>query len=125
MAFDRHAILTQHYLKELREWDWEAVKRGAQDNAEYDPEAEGKIGRVFLGTVFGLYPSGKYYMPWTTNQTSADETRDGAYHDALEQLAEENGGWIESGEGDPCDVYFAMHVEDDEPTDNATEAAHD
>lgn len=158
------------YAQILREWDWESVVRDAHRHE----------GMFFLGTVFSVMPSGKYYMPFScsnvelcprcggTGQTrkqypceycaakgsrvitedmlnwpvvrehgrtvgdllpcgvcresgyvphscrlcgglgSEEAYRDERYRDALEKVAEKYGGWIENGEGDPCDLFFCL-----------------
>jgi hypothetical protein len=73
---------------------------------ERDEDGDGFIGRSFLGTVMGLTPSGKVYMPWSTNVTPAEAEEDERFSVALEKAAAEHGGWIENGEGDPCDIFF-------------------
>ena len=106
--------LQQRYLKEIRDWDWPYIAADAKTNA-HDPEMreesdEQYIGRTFLGTVFALAPSGKYYMPWTTNQTAKDEIRDQAFYEALDTVADEHDLWIENGEGDPCDIFACVAI---------------
>jgi hypothetical protein len=69
----------------------------------------------YLGTVFALTPSGKYYTPWArSNVTDTEGARDERWYDALEQAANKLGGWIESGEGDPLDLYFCRRIEGEE-----------
>lgn len=110
--------LHQRYKEEIRGWDWEAIKTEAEGNAQERmfpcvgrSDDEEYRGMIFLGTVFALSPSGKYYMPWTTNQTVRDEIRDSAFYSALDDIAEEHGMWIESGEGDPCDIFACCEAE--------------
>ena len=105
--------LKQRYLDEISSWKWDKVKEEALDNKFKDFDGETRA-ECFLGTVFGLMPSGKYYMPWCTNQTSRDVIRDSLYMEALEEIAEEHGMYITSGEGDPCDLFAGMCVEDTE-----------
>lgn len=83
---------------------------------EYENE-DGRFESAFLGTCFSLTPSGKYYMPWAcSNVTEAEANRDEAWNEALEEAANHFGGWIESGEGNPCDYFFvkACEVEEEE-----------
>jgi hypothetical protein len=93
--------------------DWEAVVAEIQDapwEADYAPGVEER--RVFLGTVFALYPSGKYYMPWAcSNVTEREAAEDEAFREQLEAEAEKRGLYIANGEGDPCDV-FAVEARD-------------
>ena len=106
----------EQYEAEIREWDWDGIKADALVNAD-DPditetgESGETISRVFLGTVFALAPSGKYYMPWTSNQTEEDVDEDSKFYEALDNVAEEHGMFIESGEGDPCDLFAGIVVE--------------
>jgi hypothetical protein len=100
---------SEQYEAEIREWDWKKIKGKPTC---YGDGFEGKnIGNCFLGTVFDLAPSGKYYMPWTSNQTEEDVDEDGKFYEALDKVAEENGMWIEHGEGDPCDLFACMIIE--------------
>ena len=119
--FNRHEILRTHYTAQIAaDWDMSAVKADCESNAEPDIDAgdDTFIGRCYLGSVFSIMPSGKYYMPWCTNQSRADETRDGAFMEALESALESAGLWLESGEGDPCDLYAYCSVDAPETTDD-------
>lgn len=99
--------LDGHYKAELEaEFAWDAILEDAKSNAE-----DG-VGRHHLGTCIALRPSGKFHTPWTTNQTDVDVLLDSAWNNALEMIAEEHDGWIEGGEGDPCDILFAIPVEE-------------
>ena len=61
---------------------------------------------IFLGTVFQLYPSGKYYMPWAcSNVTEEEAEQDEEWREAVEAALDEHGMYLTSGEGDPCDVF--------------------
>ena len=89
------------------QFDWPAIVVEAGMNAEPDSYDDHALyGRVFLGTVFALSPSGKYYAPWDTLPT-----QDSIFYDALNVVAEQHGGWIECGEGDPCDLFFVRKIE--------------
>lgn len=111
MSFDRHEILKKHYRAEIDAGtDWDALKQEASEYPDEDGDGD-PIGRVYLGSVMSIMPSGKYYMPWCTNQSRSDETRDAAYWEALEEAAEEHGMWIDGGEGDPTDLFACCHIE--------------
>jgi len=84
-------------------------------------DGEGHVGSSYLGSVMSLYPSGKFYMPWTSNQTNDDVDRDSRFGAALDKAASKHGGWIESGEGDPTDVYFMRYWTLEELQANAFE----
>lgn len=50
---------------------------------------------------------------------SHEAYQDQEWQAALDRVAEEFGGFIESGEGDPCDIFFVMSV--DPPEDESEE----
>ncbi len=83
----------------LRDLDWA--------EAESDEPDEPGIQSIWIGTVFSLHPSGKY---WTcishANVTDAEAEADIAWCNLLEAEAEARDCWVELGEGDPCDVYI-------------------
>lgn len=88
-----------------------------------------QVRSCYVGTVFSLTPSGKYYMPFACSNVDACEKCEGygcevcgylgsveAYADQLfwevaELLADEYGLVIESSEGDPCDVLVSEYRE--------------
>ena len=95
-----------------------------------------KIQLVFLGTVFALAPSGKYYMPWACNNLtvcpecqgelskvdtcdhchglgSREAYEDSVFYEYLNEYAEQHDCWIMSGEGDPCDLFLGRNVEEE------------
>ncbi len=101
--------LRERYTQEIAAWEWDALCIDALENCEPDPESPGvEIGRSFLGTVMSVLPSGKYYMPWCTNQTWRDEIKDSLFMEILEQVADGHDMWLESGEGDPCDLFVCV-----------------
>jgi hypothetical protein len=113
MKFNRYDILTAHYTKQIQAYNWQAVLDDAAESC-YINENDEIEGKSFLGSVFSIMPSGKYYMPWCTNQTRSDVTKDECFYDALESIASEYGLWITSGEGDPCDLFAGKLFEYDE-----------
>lgn len=54
---------------------------------------------------------------------SHEAYQDQEFYDALDQVAEEHGGWIESGEGDALDIFFGIAVE--VPEEDAEEEVGD
>lgn len=83
------------------------------------PGSDESYRSIYLGTVFSLDPCGKYHHALSPNGATEDcET----YWETLEEAANELGGWIESGEGDPCDQFFCLPAEstqgDEEPDIN-------
>lgn len=176
------------YRAEIEGWDWDALRSEAESNAEPDEYSgdDTLSGRVFLGSVFSLYPSGKYYMPFACSNLAPCETCNGRgsifprmprrierkiraeharlmarfdalraagrefpprllarsrrqyrlykracgvscaacdglgsreaaldarYGEILESVAEEHGFSVESGEGDPCDIFLTCAVD--------------
>jgi hypothetical protein len=117
-------------VAELSSQEWEDVELGIQER------------QVFLGTVFALYPSGKYYTPWACSNLdpcedcggkgcdecggigSREAHEDETFRETLEAEAEERGLWIAGGEGDPCDIFAGERRdtpdedEDDEDEDD-------
>lgn len=87
--FDSHKILVNHYTKQIEsDFNWDKIKQEVYTNCRVDEDQI--IGSVFLGTVFGLTPSGKVYAFWTTNQTRSDVRRDEAFNEALEKVADKH-----------------------------------
>lgn len=100
---------TDSLRAELDEQDWEP-------DYQDDPERN-EVRRVFLGTVFTLCPSGKFYTPWAcSNVTEAEAQEDERWYEQANAELEAAGLSLESGEGDPCDL-FAAEYRDVEDTD--------
>jgi hypothetical protein len=80
------------------------------------PDFDGDlVETTFLGTVFTLYPSGKFYTPWANSNVSIVEAaKDAIFQECLEYTAEKQGCFVESGEGDPCDIFLSRVVESEE-----------
>ena len=109
--------LRKQYTEEIQGWAWESAKNQCQEDEEVEePEFEGdsRVGRAYLGTVMNTYPSGKFYMFWCTNQTWRDVVMDSLYGEILEEEAEKHDMWVEGGEGDPCDLFLCMALEETE-----------
>lgn len=105
--------LYQRYKEEISNWDWTKAKKEALKNCFLDHYNDDQVvASLFMGTVFSIYPSGKYYMPWTTNQTAKDVIKDTAYSRALDEVASSHGCWVTSGEGDPCDLFLQFTPEE-------------
>lgn len=105
------------YKQEIeQDWDWKYVVASAKDNPQpsIDSPDDEMFGYFYLGTVMNLAPSGKYYMPWCSNFTAKEAEDDERWYAALDAIAEKHGGWIENGEGDPCDIFFVVGIDQDE-----------
>lgn len=78
---------------------------------------------AFYGDILYINPSGKLYTYWTSNQTDQDIEQDRLFWDTINEIIEPLGLWIESGEGDGCDImicgayepsiYFVSDIPDD------------
>lgn len=68
---------------------------------------------VYLGCYMDLDPCGRYHHFLSPNGATR---RCEAFWERLNDTAEELGGWIEAGEGDPTDIYFSLPVETMEET---------
>lgn len=71
-----------------------------------------QYGKLWIGSVFALLPSNKYWLSWAMgNVTEAGYIIDSIFMDRLDRYAENHDGWIESGEGDPTDLYFCFDMD--------------
>ena len=75
-------------------------------------EDENMIESYYVGTHFSIMPSGKYYMPWTSNQTWSDVVKDTYFIEKLEGKLNDLFMWLESGEGCPTDLFVCRHRSD-------------
>lgn len=92
------------YKKQIEsEWNWDTLR----EDAFFNTDDEGNsIGSVYLGTVFSLFPSGKYWTFYAASNVSIREKiKDIAYREVLEEVFENRGYYVTCGEGDPCDLY--------------------
>ena len=70
------------------------------------------IESYYVGTLFNIMPSGKYYMPWTSNQTWSDIVKDTYFSEKLEEKLDDLSMWLESGEGCSTDLFVCRHRSD-------------
>lgn len=96
---NRHETLKAHYLAKIESADWAKIAQNCAENPTWS-EGGDIEGTDLLGSVLSILPSGKIYAPWTSNQTRSDVTRDMAYTEALEQVAEKHGLYITEFSGD-------------------------
>ena len=71
---------------------------------------------IYLGSYMALDPCGRYHHILSPNGATSKCAR---FWERLERAADELGGWIEGGEGDPTDIYFCVPCDEDD--DNTTE----
>jgi len=69
------------------------------------------VKHVFLGTVFGLTPSGKYYTPFAcSNVTDEEIEQDLDWFEQATHELEQIEACLISGDGDPCDLFAEMII---------------
>lgn len=96
----------------VKDIDWEALKAEIEASDTIEDECGNEVKSVYLGSVFSLSPSGKYYTPFaSSNVTVKEAERDEEWYAALEKTAEQHGLFIESGQGDPTDIIASKLVE--------------
>lgn len=66
---------------------------------------------LYLGSVLSLDPCGRYHHVLSPNGATMRCIR---YWENLEETAEELGAWIETGEGDACNVYLCRAAREDD-----------
>jgi hypothetical protein len=77
-------------------------------------DSEGYQKMHYIGTIFQLSPSGKYYTPFAnSNVTQQEADLDEAYWNALDSELDKRGMWRESGEGSTSDIFFCRAVTTD------------
>ncbi|MFA7211784.1 MAG: hypothetical protein WC110_10105 [Bacteroidales bacterium] len=81
-------------------------KQLAEAEPYTSPGADDPVRSVFVGTVFSLYPSRKYYVPFAcSNVSEVEAEEDEAWRAQAEAELDTIDAWLESGEGDPCDLF--------------------
>ena len=115
--------------------DLEEIKKELENEGEIVEEDERKFRSLYIGKVFDIYPSGKYYTPFAssnlepcpvcegTGQYNGSECQycdgygsreallDEVFHQKLENELQKYGIFLTSGEGDPTDVFAQIEVE--------------
>ena len=115
-------------LREIKRDARRIVREALESDTWYgETDSEGNpVKRTFLGSVFSLFPSGKYYMPWANSNVnpcprckgkgcnfcshlgSREAYEDEIFGETLEKAAGKKEGWIESGEGDATDIFLCL-----------------
>jgi hypothetical protein len=75
-------------------------------------EGEGYVRRIYIGSVCGIFPSGKFYMPWTSNQSHRDVYRDEIFREVLEEMLDDEDCSLENGEGSADDLFICKYYDD-------------
>lgn len=87
--------------------DWKEIRKELDlQDWEKDDFDETESRRIYIGTVFNLLPSGKYYQPFACSHVTDEEAElDEEWYEALEAELNEHGMFYDCGEGDPCDMF--------------------
>lgn len=92
------------YEKEINEtFNFEWIDKHIFDYVTMEDDWSEPYGRVFINSQCHLFPSGKIYAFWTTNQTQEDVIRDELYDEALTKVLKDRQMWYECDSGD---VFF-------------------
>ena len=96
-------MATTYYAQNL------ALLKDAMPDMEETPTMEGEdlIYSVYLGSFMFLDPCGRYHHCISPNGLT---NRCINYWESLDKAADRLSGWIESGEGDPTDIYFCKLI---------------
>lgn len=79
------------------------------DNSEiyYDTDNDSLYQSTYLGSVFNIMPSGKYYMLFACSNVTEDEAEeDERYNAQMEDELRTINAYLISGEGDPTDILI-------------------
>jgi len=96
---------TRQGIKDMLEWAKEDMKSNVYIDMAMNLD-DSLLASSFLGTVFSIMPSGKYWTWWASSNVDDEEMKaDADYLEALEEEAGELGLFIFNGEGDPCDMF--------------------
>ena len=87
--------------KEIKSWLKDEMQH-MESTEDYDGN---RIKSIYLGSFMSLDPCGRYHHCISPNGITSKCER---FWETLESVASELGGWTESGEGDPTDIYFCM-----------------
>ena len=108
--------VNKYYNKIKRQFDWDEIvsQLKTDESVRFVNDNGDKEAQMFLGTVFALLPSGRYYTAWASSNVSEAEMRaDGEWFEALGRVAEEKGLYVTLGENDPCDIMVYLILDDD------------
>ena len=103
------------YRKEIEQnWDFDKIEKEALSNCYFDDDGN-IVASCFLGTVFAIAPSGKYWTWWaSSNVDIREQIRDNAFMEAFSDVFESKNMYITGGEGDPCDLFAQFTIELDD-----------
>lgn len=93
-------------------WRWDKIQEKLkQETWVWDDESDDFQREIYVGDVLSSTPSGKMYMPWSTNVTEDEASVDEEYHEKMSEEAEERGLWVSWEDGD-CFVGESRDLSD-------------
>ena len=79
----------------------------------WECEEGNKFESFYIGNIFCVMPSGKYYVGGlTTNQTWRDVVKDSFFMEMFEEKLDKLNMWIHSGAGSATDLFITRHRSD-------------
>jgi len=120
-------LLKEKYHQRIMDmFDWENIEDDVEDvkDVGFPMWENGSYKACYIGTVFNIFPSGKYYTPWwttnqtpkyytpswTTNETPKEVLKDRIFEEELEGILDDKDMWYESGVDDPTDIFFCKYL---------------
>lgn len=116
--------LAKHYARKIcKDWKWIQLHRtlNAQDpdarlHCDFTDEPTQWYG-IYIGKVYDHAPSGKYWMPWASNQTVKDELKDEVFFSVFQSILQGQDLYLHYGDGDPTDMYIIKEFAQDTDLD--------
>lgn len=92
-------------------FNWEFIEKALKTSKLYKDEdcCDGEWRQSwYVGSILNIYPSGKFYMPWSSNVTEEEAAADEEFREELEKELEARGWYMEN----PCDldIHFCRTV---------------
>lgn len=98
------------YKSVILAWNWVEIEKKMKttviDNDSGDPYYS-----CWIGSTFGVMPSGKIYAVWTSNQTPEDVNRDQQFIEALDSVLGTKGMFADWDNGDLCVCKMTTYEE--------------
>jgi hypothetical protein len=97
------------------EYNWDKIKEQIdaaepqEDEFLFDADCYYKC--IFIGTVFNMTPSGKFYVPFArSNVTDKEGLKDEIWRETMEEILEEHDLYMMNGEGCSTDIFFCYNI---------------
>lgn len=115
----------------VNEYKSELESHNGYDNLFIPWDSDSICYSIYIGSVFSIMPSGKFYMPWACSNVnlcsrckgkgcsycgflgSREAFEDDLMYEQIEFYLDKFKFpvWLESGEGDPCDLFIVRSLE--------------